>query len=577
MIAPAVCPDVRWWHDFLDGKLSPREQVGLAEHLEDCPRCQQTLERLTDASGPWAAARAGDESAPGLPRVIARLKATGGQPATGLQADADEQETIPFLRPPRQAGYLGRLGSYDVVEVIGRGGMGVVLKAADPGLNRFVAIKVLAPQWATSAAARARFAREARATAAVRHEHVVAVYAVEEADDVPYLVMEYVHGASLQQRLDQVGPLEVEEVVRIGAQTAAGLAAAHARGLIHRDVKPANILLEHGLGRVKLSDFGLARAVDDARLTQSGVIAGTPLYMAPEQARGAALDHRADLFSLGSVLYALCTGRPPFRAPTTLAVLRRVSEDMPRPIQDLNPQIPDWLVQIIAALHAKDPDDRLQSAAEVAQLLDAHLAHLQNPQLVRRPEPPQLPRRAGTPNPRGRRRWLRWVAAALCLGLVAVAAEVVCWSGLPWDGSAGPGPGALTTPVASASATPRDRPDAGPVPTAVQPVRLALTDGKVHKELGKRLSFNVQYHFEQGGPASPVRLVWVVQSGKRTLVERPLFAAELGSTGTLSATTMQPVLTLDGPLVTFLAVEKLVPGQFGPVRETVSNTLTLRP
>src|SRR5262249_62383738 len=129
-------------------------------------------------------------------------------------------------------------------------------------------------------------------------------------------------GESLQDHIDRLGPLEPGEVVRIGLQTASALAAAHAHGLIHRDVKPANILLEGG-AKVKITDFGLARTADDVQLTQNGVVAGTPEYMAPEQARGQAVDHRADLFILGSVLYACCTGAPPFRAPTALAVLRQ--------------------------------------------------------------------------------------------------------------------------------------------------------------------------------------------------------------------------------------------------------------
>src|SRR5205807_9975338 len=159
------------------------------------------------------------------------------------------------------------------------------------------------------------------------HEHVVAIHAVDEVKGLPYLVMAYVPGLSLQQRLDRSGPLELAEILRIGLQTAAGLAAAHAQGVVHRDIKPANILLENGVERVKITDFGLARSVDDASLTQSGVLTGTPQYMAPEQARGEAQDHRVDLFSLGSVLYALCAGRPPFRANTTMAVLRRVSDE----------------------------------------------------------------------------------------------------------------------------------------------------------------------------------------------------------------------------------------------------------
>src|SRR5205085_4559466 len=157
-----------------------------------------------------------------------------------------------------------------------------------------------------------------------------------EAGGLPYLVMQYVAGESLQDRLDRAGLLEVTEVVRIGMQTAAGLAAAHAQGLIHRDIKPANLLLENGLARVKITDFGLARSIDDVQLTQNGVVTGTPEYMAPEQARGEPVDHRADLFSLGSVLYAMCIGVPPFRGSTTLAVLRQVSDQEPTPIRSLH-------------------------------------------------------------------------------------------------------------------------------------------------------------------------------------------------------------------------------------------------
>jgi serine/threonine protein kinase len=310
-------------------------------------------------------------------------------PALQQVAEAMEKEPLPeeteatwraFLDPSDQPGVLGKLGPYEVREVIGRGGMGLVLKAFDPSLARLVAVKMLAPQLAANATARKRFAREARAAAAVRHENVVAIYAVEEARGLPYFVMEYIAGTALQERLDQAGPLPVADTVRIGMQMASGLAAAHAQGLVHRDIKPANILLED-IGRLKISDFGLARTVDDVSLTQSGVVAGTPEYMAPEQARGEAVDHRADLFSLGSVLYALSTGRPPFRASSTMAVLRLVGEEKPRPVRELNPDIPAWLAEIIDKLQARDPAGRFQSAAEVADLLGRRLAELQRPPL----------------------------------------------------------------------------------------------------------------------------------------------------------------------------------------------------
>ena len=209
--------------------------------------------------------------------------------------------------------------------------------------------------------------------------------ASKKSDGLPYLVMQYVPGESLQARLDRTGPLELMEMVRIGLQTASGLAAAHAQGLIHRDIKPANLLLENGLPRVKITDFGLARMTDDVGLTQDGVVAGTPEYMAPEQARGEPVDHRADLFSLGSVLYAMCTGRPPFRGTSAVAVLRQVSDEQPPPVRSLNPDVPAWLESLIDRLMAKDPAERFQSAAEVAGLLEGYLAHLRQPATVPAP------------------------------------------------------------------------------------------------------------------------------------------------------------------------------------------------
>jgi serine/threonine protein kinase len=191
--------------------------------------------------------------------------------------------------------------------------------------------------------------------------------------------MAYIPGHSLQDRIDETGPLELREILRIGMQAASGLAAAHAQGLVHRDIKPANILLENGVERVRITDFGLARAMDDATQTQSGVLAGTPQYMAPEQACGEAVDHRADLFSLGSVMYAMCTGHSPFRAETTVAVLRRICDGSPRPIRQVNPDVPDWLASIVHKLLAKSSNDRFQSADEVARVLAEQLAQLQQP------------------------------------------------------------------------------------------------------------------------------------------------------------------------------------------------------
>jgi serine/threonine protein kinase len=343
------------------------------------------------------------------------LPGPGGETQAHNPGSAEAAAVPDFLTPSQKPGALGRLDHYEILEIVGRGGMGIVLKGFDEKLHRVVAIKVMAAELAVSGTARQRFTREARAAAAVSHEHVVTIHAVEEDHRPPYLVMQFVDGVSLQEKLDKQGPPGLKEILRIGLQTAEGLAAAHRQGLVHRDIKPANILLENAVERVKLTDFGLARAVDDASLTHSGVIAGTPLYMSPEQAAGEPVDHRSDLFSLGSVLYALCTGRPPFRAGGTHAVLRRVIDDTPRPIQEVNHEIPGWLCDLIARLHAKNPADRFQSAREVAELLGQYLAYLQQPGQIPMPRAVEdLP----SPKPVPKRRWLG--LAACCLLLLAL-------------------------------------------------------------------------------------------------------------------------------------------------------------
>ncbi len=358
---------------FLRGDLSELEEQQLTAHLESCESCRLLLDEAAAAPDQWHRTTAFLKDDP-LDR-----SALSGLVDDPLAIQPQIQQVLGLLNASDDPHMLGRLASYEVSGVIGAGGMGIVLKAYERPLDRTVAIKVMAPYLATSGAARQRFSREARAAAAVIHPNVIAIYGVSTEGALPYLVMPYVAGASLQKRLDTEGALAVADVLRIGIQIASGLAAAHAQGLVHRDIKPANILLDPGVDRLVITDFGLARAVDDASVTRTGVIAGTPQYMSPEQARGEPVDARSDLFSLGSVLYAGCTGRVPFRADTPYGVLRRITDNEPRPIREINPLVPDWFCGIIERLHAKSMTDRFQSADEVAHLLTQCLAHVTQP------------------------------------------------------------------------------------------------------------------------------------------------------------------------------------------------------
>lgn len=367
---------------FLRHELSEADENALVQHLDSCPTCSARLESETVEKSWWQAANEFLADSPFELEPLSDQSAPPDAPSRGLMV----QQVLDHLAPTDDPQMLGRIGSYEVVGVVGSGGMDVVLKAFDKALDRYVAIKTLSPTLAASGSARKRFSREARAAAAVVHDNVSEIYGVAEANGLPYLVMPYVRGTSLQRRVDDSGPLTPAEVLRIGMQTAAGLAAAHAQGLVHRDIKPANILLSEGVERVQITDFGLAQAADDASLTRTGVIAGTPQYMSPEQARGEAVDHRSDLFSLGSVMYAMCTGRPPFRAETSYGILRRITDSEPRPSREINPDIPTWLCAVIERLHAKSPDERYQSAGEVAELLGQCLAHVQQPDTQPLPE-----------------------------------------------------------------------------------------------------------------------------------------------------------------------------------------------
>lgn len=384
----SACPDRAAWKALLRGHISPNEEQRLQRHLDVCPRCQKELEAsagsttfLLDLAGKLQ--RTHSELSPDLVNILDTAK--------GDEADATQIETRhPLVGDPTtllarcdNSELLGMLDAFEVLEVLGQGGMGVVFKARDPKLRRLTAIKVLSPYLLSDQVSRQRFLREARAAAAVNHPNAVTIYSVHDPDDgpnvtrsrCPYLVMEFVEGPSLHRRIARNNPLPVADVLRIASHVAAALNAFHERGLIHRDVKPANILLDQKTGRAKLTDFGLTRGPEDVSLTKSGIVVGTPAYMSPEQALGQAVDARSDLFSLGSVMFAMLAGRAPFRDQDTVQTLLRLQSASPPSISTVRDDLPPDLVRLIDRLHAKNPGDRPSSSAQVL----AELRRLRGP------------------------------------------------------------------------------------------------------------------------------------------------------------------------------------------------------
>lgn len=311
-------------------------------------------------------------------------------PANKSTLPANDEEVAagkyPFLSPPVEPDELGQLANYRVLHLLGEGGMGLVFKAEDTYLQRPVALKILKPELAQDVSQRRRFLREARLMAALRHENIVTVFQVGQERDLPFMAMEYLEGEPLEDWLEQRPPLPLLWVVHIGKEVARGLAAAHQRDVIHRDIKPANIYLVQSKATsvdniptvpttpppVKLLDFGLARPLQDtSNLTATGYVVGTPYYMAPEQAQGDPLDTRCDLFSLGCVLYQMCTQKKPFDGPDTLAILSSLVRDDPPALERLNKQVPPSLSRLIHQLMAKERDKRPQSSAVVVDELTA--------------------------------------------------------------------------------------------------------------------------------------------------------------------------------------------------------------
>ena len=387
MLLNEPCPPERSLRKALEDGAA--EDAALLLHIEACATCRELLERLA-WGGAWVpdpTALSGAETVPpSVWKVIEESGASGGEADPAALA-ASANHVLGRLAPPGSTEALGRLGRYEVFSVIGTGGMGVVLGARDPALDRTVAVKVLSPLFAANERAKQRFAREARAAAAIRHQNVVTVYNVGEENGLLYLVMDLVRGESVEDRLRRSGPFTVAQVRRLAVEVARGLAAAHECGVLHRDIKPGNILLEADSDQAMIVDFGVARCVDDPAITGAGECIGTPQYMAPEQCLGREVDVRADLFSLGCVLYATAAGVSPFAADGAVAVIRNVCDAEPRPLAELRPDIPRSLVDAIHRLLEKDPPARFATAHEVAAVFDVGILQAAAPSEGRAPSP----------------------------------------------------------------------------------------------------------------------------------------------------------------------------------------------
>ena len=374
-----TCPPPDRLGQFLNEELAVPLSDEVARHLESCPACQSLCETLTRAVdtvslGMASLGMASSKSERALDDLMTRLIDSHGS-ASGT-VFRSENLRIQFSGPPDARAPLGRLGHYAIEELIAEGAQGVLYRAHDETLHRTVAIKLVHQRLTQSAVSLERFRREARLIAAVQSDHVVRVFQVgSEPGFPPFLVMEFVSGESLRDRIDRQEAIPFRQSVQIVRDTALGLQAAHQKGLIHRDVKPSNILLDQGISRARLTDFGLAvEQAESIRMTQEGTILGTPAYMSPEQVtRPESTDARSDLYSLAVVFYELLTGEMPFRGTVRMTILQVAHED-PRPPRKYNDGIPKDLETICLKGMSKDPASRFQSASEFIEELDRWLS-----------------------------------------------------------------------------------------------------------------------------------------------------------------------------------------------------------
>ena len=434
------CPEKTTLQGFLEGALDDNQQKVVESHLLDCLNCEDTIRMLGvndtfDELAQSALAKIAHEHCGDDESIVADLieKMRGIDQSTGFIVSKprrdmakrmliNEQherasEVICQLLPSDDEQILGLLGEYEVIELIGVGSSGVVFRARDTQLDRFIALKVLRPS--LGSAARKRFLLEARAAAAIDHENVIMIHQVGEQGSLAFIAMQLLPGETLETKLEREATIPPAESQEIARQIAHGLQAAHKLNMIHRDIKPANIWLDSERDRVKILDFGLARVTDDdPKFTDTGMIAGTPTFMSPEQARGSEIDARSDLFSLGCVLYRMLTGELPFYGKNVLATLQSIQRDEPVPPAHLNANIPHNVSQLTRCLLAKHPEQRPDNIEQLLEAFDTQPAQW----AFEVPEVTQVTRPQSSAAGSGSRIW-KWIA--ILGGLAAFSAAAM--------------------------------------------------------------------------------------------------------------------------------------------------------
>jgi serine/threonine protein kinase len=448
MIASSPCPGQLNLQQFLLGQCSDADGEVLEEHLEHCSACMQQLSSMHPGDAVVDSLRHATPL-PGdlqVSNLIDRLKALH-LPAAAHTRDRGDGPTP--ADGADQPGLPRVIGRYRVVELIGQGGMGTVYRGHDPELDRVVAIKVPRYPMPLDNALRARFLREARAAARVRHVNVCPVYDVGEYQGWSYVVMAYIDGRSLADQLVEGRPLECGRAVQLAAQVARALEAVHAHGIIHRDLKPGNILIDPS-GQALVSDFGLARPENDTeQLSADGALIGTPAYMAPEQAVGkpALVGRWSDLYSLGVVLYQMLTGRLPFEAESARALLDKSMHEKPAPPSQFRPNLDPAVEAIVLKAMAARVEDRFQSARDMAEALERWLAGQPVNVSVPSWSAPTVALRRAPSGSRRRRGWLPAALVAAGLFLAAVTYGLL-FSGRTSVPTSAPENAATTPPTA---------------------------------------------------------------------------------------------------------------------------------